>query len=169
MTAQIPPSSPAPQWKIERSDERGLKDARRILGDVLGVLGISDPDLVHLAKTIMSELVANALEHTRTACVPVRVLVEEDGRPVIEVEDESDARPTLRPIVEVEDGVLPEHFDSGRGLAMVEIMAAYWGYSFLARGGKVVWAALPIVLDATATRASPSVTSVPRVISGRRW
>ncbi|MCP2341543.1 ATP-binding protein [Actinomadura rupiterrae] len=147
MTVQLARESPTPHWIIDRTDERGLKDARDFLGDVLGVMGC-DADMIYIGKTIMTELATNALVHTANDAVPVRVVVAEDGRPVIEVEDGSDARPQIRPIIEVADerDSLAEHFDSGRGLAMIAKMAAYWGWSMLEGRGKVVWAALPTVV-----------------------
>lgn len=115
-----------------------IKGARDFLGDVLNVLGVNDRDVVYVAKTIATELITNAVTHTETAHVLMRVYVGEDGRPMIEVEDDSDARPEVKPLT------LDEF--SGRGLALIEGLAAHWGWAFREGGGKVVWAALDVVV-----------------------
>ncbi|MFI6518530.1 ATP-binding protein [Spirillospora sp. NPDC050679] len=84
------------------------------------------------ARTIVSELVTNALTHTRGGAL-LRLYLSGIG-PVVEVWDLSADLPTVRP------------FDltsqQGRGLAIVAQLSASWGCNPLATGGKCVWAVL---------------------------
>ncbi|MEV4253306.1 ATP-binding protein [Spirillospora sp. NPDC049652] len=123
---------------IDRDELEDIKDARDFLGEVLIALGVDDQNAVYVAKTVATELITNAVRHTRTASVLMRVYVGEDGRPVIEVEDDSDARPKARPLT-LDDF-------SGRGLALIEGLAACWGWALREDGGKVVWAVLDVVV-----------------------
>ncbi|MEV5575268.1 ATP-binding protein [Spirillospora sp. NPDC052269] len=135
---QIAPDCPTPQVVIGRDELEDIKGARDFLGEVLNGIGIGDRDVVYVAKTIATELITNAVKHTQTASILMRVYIAEDGRPTIEVEDDSDARPEAKSLTL--DGF------SGRGLALVEGMAAYWGWAFRDSGGKIVWAALDVVV-----------------------
>lgn len=94
-------------------------------------VALDDAGLAHLADTaalLVSELVANAVLHSGT---PLEVVVRCDAD---------------RVRIEVHDGnpVLPvrKHYSTmsgtGRGLLLVERMAAEWG-SERTDGGKVVW------------------------------
>ena len=101
-------------------------EARRFVESVL-----ADTHLDHIAYTatmLVSELVANAVLHTGT---PLTVVVTPDSDGVrIEVHDGSSQLPVRK------------HYSNmsgtGRGLMLVERMAAQWG-SDLTAGGKVVW------------------------------
>ncbi|RMI42312.1 ATP-binding protein [Actinomadura harenae] len=135
---QITPDCPTPELVIGREGLEEVRGARDFLSEVLNAIGIDDLDAVYVAKTIVTELITNALKHTQTASVLLRVYVGEDGRPVVEVEDDSDARPEVRPLT------LDEF--TGRGLALVAGMAACWGWALREGGGKVVWAALDVVV-----------------------
>ncbi|RFU39540.1 ATP-binding protein [Actinomadura logoneensis] len=138
MPVQITPCSPTPQLAIDRDDQEGVKGARDFLSDLLQALGVGDVEVIYIGKTIATELITNAVRHTATASVLMRVYVGEDGRPVIEVEDDSDARPRARPLTLDES--------SGRGLALVEGLAACWGWALREGGGKIVWAVLDVVV-----------------------
>ncbi|MBW8485806.1 SMI1/KNR4 family protein [Actinomadura parmotrematis] len=63
----------------------------------------------------------------------VRLFLSEAG-PVVEVRDRSEKPPVVQP--------LRLHGASGRGLAMVQMIAAAWGCNPLASGGKAVYAVL---------------------------
>lgn len=107
--------------------------ARTWVADVLADLGRDD--LVFTAQLAVSELVTNAILH---AAPPVTVHL--DGtveRPRIEVVDHTSGplRPTALAIVDTED--LPTF---GRGLALVALNSAAWGFDELPDGsGKRVW------------------------------
>ncbi|WP_051466462.1 ATP-binding protein [Actinomadura oligospora] len=138
MSMQITPCSPTPRLAIDRNDQEGVKDARDFLGDLLQAIGIADPDVLYTAKLIVTELVTNAIKHTETADIVLRAYVAEDGRPTIEVDDDSNVRPVVRPIT-------LDSF-SGRGLALIDEIAACWGWALLDGGGKTVWAVLDLVV-----------------------
>ena len=91
-------------------------------------------DLVADAELVVSELVTNAILHAGTDIV-VRLRVE-PPQVRIEVEDLSRVTP-VRPIASV-------HSMTGRGLALVEGLAAELGVDRTA-DGKVVWCVLPAV------------------------
>jgi two-component sensor histidine kinase len=87
---------------------------------------------------IVSELVSNAIEHARTASV---VIVRRLTLMVhVIVIDGSSAPPLLQPY----DVTAPR----GRGLQMVDELAARWGWERHSRG-KTVWASVEL------TRAPP--------------
>ena len=85
-------------------------------------------DLAYTATMLVSELVANAILHTGT---PLTVVVTpERDRVRIEVHDESPQLPVRKHYSDMSG--------TGRGLMLVERMAATWG-SDRTTGGKVVW------------------------------
>lgn len=94
-------------------------------------------DLVYVARTVVSELVTNALQHGCDPGDPItaRVLLSDAG-PVIEVEDGSDVQPVVQALTLDET--------TGRGLAMVELMTLAWGVRPRGGGGKVVFAVLEV-------------------------
>jgi anti-sigma regulatory factor (Ser/Thr protein kinase) len=100
--------------------------ARRFVESVLTGAGLDR--LVYTATMLVSELVANAVLHTGT---PLRVVVDTgDDRVRVEVHDGSRQLPVRR------------HYSNmsgtGRGLLLVERMAADWGADET-KDGKVVW------------------------------
>lgn len=115
MRSQELPATPASAGKARRFVESVLTEAR----------------LDHLASTatlLVSELVANAVLHSRTA---FRVVVHAgDDRLRVEVHDGSVQLPVRR------------HYSNmsatGRGLVLVDEMAADWGFDRTS-DGKVVW------------------------------
>ena len=91
------------------------------------------PELVGPASLVVSELVANAVEHARTM---MTVTIARPSRHVhIAVRDGVPREPVL--------GQSPGLAERGRGLMLVENVAAYWGW-LPSRDGKVVWAALAV-------------------------
>ena len=108
--------------------------ARTFIGDT--VLAWDLRDLLHPARSIISELVANAVEHAGT---PFTVTASRRGE-------------RLHLAVEDGDSVLPRMIDRahtegvpldvrGFGLRIVASRASAWGATYTA-AGKVVWAAL---------------------------
>ncbi|GGW82209.1 MULTISPECIES: ATP-binding protein [Streptomyces] len=86
------------------------------------------------ATLIVSELVANATRHGRGGC-RLRLRVT-DEQVIVEVCDDSPARPRLRPPA-------PDA-ESGRGLAMVRCLAERFDVTPVTGGGKRVRAILAI-------------------------
>ncbi|MGW0941961.1 ATP-binding protein [Streptomyces sp. NPDC002623] len=102
--------------------------------------GPEDPALVD-AVLVVSELATNVVRHgpLREREFEVAVTALGDGSCLIEVSDEGRVEPRLRPVGEWE-----EH---GRGLHLVEHIAAAWGVWSRGRHGKTVWA---LVVEPTA-------------------
>ncbi|MBQ1096638.1 ATP-binding protein [Streptomyces sp. b94] len=82
---------------------------------------------------VASELASNALKHAGgEATVRLRLV---EGQALLEVDDSSMQRPVARRGgAEVEEG---------RGLFLVQALAAEWGWRYRQGGGKTVWASLP--------------------------
>jgi anti-sigma regulatory factor (Ser/Thr protein kinase) len=86
-------------------------------------------DVTTIAQLLTSEVVTNALQHG--AGDIVMHVSRTPGQLLVEVEDESAARPR-RLQTSVED-------TRGRGLAMLETLASRWGVRERDGGGKTVW------------------------------
>jgi len=100
--------------------------ARRFVDDTLGSWGC-DP-IAEAGRLLVSELVTNAVLHARTDISVVVTLLRGGVR--VEVHDRSTAAPVVR---HYEDEAM-----TGRGLALVDQLAARWGVD--RRGdGKSVW------------------------------
>jgi anti-sigma regulatory factor (Ser/Thr protein kinase) len=95
--------------------------------------GVDDPALAD-AVLLVSELATNVVRHgpllEREFEVAVTALA--DGSCLIEVSDEGQMEPRLR--------VVGEWEETGRGLHLVENIAAAWGVWNRGRYGKTVWA-----------------------------
>jgi hypothetical protein len=86
------------------------------------------PDVVDIVALLVTELVSNAVLHART---DLHLVIEIRGDRVrVDVEDRSEHAPHVR------------HYDTddvtGRGLALVEMLASAWGIDLI-DGGKIVW------------------------------
>ncbi|MEE1928166.1 ATP-binding protein [Streptomyces sp. TRM 70351] len=105
--------------------------ARRLVRAACGAWGLDD--LAEKGALIVSELVANAVQHARRESI--RVVVDRPGaaRVRIGVADFSRAWPVER---EAGDGD-----EDGRGLLVMAALAADWGTDER-RWGKIVWADL---------------------------
>ena len=108
------------------SQAASARDARRFVEDVLDGAGLGH--LAYAGTLLVSELVANAILHTGT---PFDVVITPGADRVrIEVHDGSPELPVRK------------HYSNlsgtGRGLLLVEEMAAGWGAEHTSRG-KVVW------------------------------
>ncbi|MBO4253886.1 ATP-binding protein [Streptomyces sp. NPDC002144] len=101
--------------------------------------GPDDPALTD-ALLLVSELATNVVRHgpLREREFEVAVTALADGSCLIEVSDEGQLEPRLR--------VVGEWEETGRGLHLVEAVAAAWGVWTRGRHGKTVWA---LVLSAT--------------------
>ena len=102
--------------------------ARRFVSRALLSWGCDD--LVADATVVVSELAANAVQHARS---PFRVTIVGDGVIRVAVEDVDDRIP--RP------GRLATDAVGGRGIRVVESVAASWGVD-VGTHGKTVWATL---------------------------
>ncbi|MGI5170566.1 ATP-binding protein [Spirillospora sp. CA-253888] len=113
-----------------RADAGELRPARQFVGKIFESWGI-DP---YLGQLVITELVTNTIKHTDVAEMVARVY-KADAGPVVEVEDASPVMPVVRP--------LTTDSSSGRGLAMIRLLAAELGWKACASGGKTVYAVLP--------------------------
>ncbi|WP_372441041.1 ATP-binding protein [Actinacidiphila acididurans] len=90
-------------------------------------------DVAETAVLLVSELVTNAVRHSRVAgrYILARCVLREDALRV-EVGDAGDGVPVVRAAGDEAEG--------GRGLALVDALAAKWGTEPRAYGiGKTVW------------------------------
>jgi anti-sigma regulatory factor (Ser/Thr protein kinase) len=122
----------SPNWAVSRTfppDPSTVAIARSFALDALGGRPV-DTDVV---ASVVSELVANAVQHART---PYTVHLEVDDPLLrIGVSDGSDVHPTrLSP---------PATQEHGRGLALIEGLSRTWGVTNQSRG-KVVWLEMPL-------------------------
>ena len=113
-------------------DLSSVSDARRFVEQKLAEWGIVEP--LHDALLVVSELAANALTHAHSS-YRVRLAATEAALR-IEVDDDGSGTPEPQPLTDDE-----EH---GRGLHLVDALAASWGMEAAATGGKRVWAELRI-------------------------
>ncbi|WP_329067439.1 ATP-binding protein [Streptomyces sp. NBC_01429] len=85
------------------------------------------PGLTDSATLLVSELLANSVEHSASRLVRVVVSHPEHGRVRVAVADNSPAPPTPR--------TAPDDAEDGRGLAVVQALSDRWGTD-LRRWGK---------------------------------
>jgi hypothetical protein len=124
-----PPEALAVQATFRWSG-RSPAAVRRFVGETLVAWGRSE--LIDDGALIATELATNAILHARSAFT-VALSLGPDGTIRLGVRDASPVRPCPRQAAPL-DG-------SGRGLALVKMLAAGWGTEFLS-DGKVVWAEL---------------------------
>jgi anti-sigma regulatory factor (Ser/Thr protein kinase) len=108
----------------------GAAQARHFVAQTLR--GWGRADLVDDAAVVATELASNAVLHARTGFT-VSLVSPGDGIIRVAVRDASDALPRPRCPTPLEG--------SGRGLGLIEAIAAVWGVDVLP-DGKVVWAQL---------------------------
>lgn len=113
----------------------GIGEARRFTRDQMNAWGAAD--LVETATLVISELVTNAILHSGEGAVLTLAL--NDGTFRAEVRDTSPVTPVVRSYSETAT--------TGRGMVIVDALAAAWG-SFPVDGGKVVWFELETENDA---------------------
>jgi serine phosphatase RsbU (regulator of sigma subunit)/anti-sigma regulatory factor (Ser/Thr protein kinase) len=103
-----------------------------------------DPELASVSVLLISEVVTNSILHART---PIAVAAEAaPGRVRVWVADRSSELPSAR--------LYGPRAGTGRGLVMVESLAARWGVTAQA-AGKVVW------FEVSATSGGPDPTPIP--------
>jgi anti-sigma regulatory factor (Ser/Thr protein kinase) len=116
----------------------GLEEAgrvRRVVGEWLDGRAVAGEGRDRVL-VVLSELVANAVRHAPGW--EVGVAVGAAGREVVvEVRDGSGREPVGGVRAGPED-------ESGRGLALVQALAADWGWAAHAGGGKTVWAVVRV-------------------------
>jgi DNA-binding NarL/FixJ family response regulator len=115
------------------NDLSSVSDARRFVRQKLVEWGVIEP--FDDAQLVVSELAANALTHAHSS---YRVRIATTAAALrIEVDDGGAGTPEPQPLTDDED--------HGRGLHMVDALAASWGIEMPDSGGKRVWAELPIL------------------------
>lgn len=110
-----------------------VRRARRLVSTALEEWTLGD--FTDSGTLIVSELVANAVGHTRCRLVHVTVRRTEKTLVRIAVCDASRAVPTV--------GSPDGSSEVGRGLLLIDALSDRWGY-YRHRRGKVVWAELRI-------------------------
>lgn len=131
MTAQ-PAATGAPSYsETLPRHPKSARRARLLVTAALHTWGL--PLLIDSGILLVSELVSNAVEHTRSSGIRVAVRRPEPGRVRIAVTDRSRWRPS--PLN------ASSQDEKGRGLAVVEAIADRWGITPLP-WGKQVWVEL---------------------------
>ncbi|GAA1142134.1 response regulator [Nocardioides aquiterrae] len=119
-------------------DLSSVADARRFVKEQLAAWEIGGP--LDDALLVVSELAANALTHARSS---YRLRISATAMVLrIEVDDAGAGTPEPQPLTDTE-----EH---GRGLHLVDALAASWGMEAAETGGKRVWAELMLPASAAA-------------------
>ncbi|WP_181795428.1 ATP-binding protein [Streptomyces eurythermus] len=111
---------------------RAPKIARDFL---VTLIGMQHPSLIEPGTLCMSEVVTNAIRHTRSPRIVIEVSIG-DERVLVRVHDN---RPCPLPAPKQPPHEECEH---GRGLALIEAHAARWGITFfggLSPRSKAVW------------------------------
>ncbi|QNS04579.1 ATP-binding protein [Streptomyces xanthii] len=120
------------EWRMARR-ARSVGRARSLFREQAGSWGL-DPAVIDTAELLLSELMTNAYRHAADPPgreVRARAILA-GGRLRVQVTDASEVLPVVR-AASVED-------ESGRGLALVAVLADEWGAERREPGvGKVVW------------------------------
>ncbi|MEU6590004.1 ATP-binding protein [Streptomyces sp. NPDC046881] len=141
-----PGSSGTGSWSLPWSPTAcGL--ARNAVRDVLTRWGLDE--LVPVAELLVSELVCNALRH---GAGPLRLTLERAPQVRCAVGDGSSRPP--RPTEAGPDD------EGGRGLALVDTLAARWGHERSLPSGKTVW------FELTAGAEEPDAGAVTCLVTG---
>lgn len=110
------------------SDGASVGVGRRAVGAELARRGVP-LEIVELVELMSSELITNAVLHTGSAVGLVAAVTDRVIR--VEVTDDSLGRPMLRHP--------PADSTSGRGMEIIDALAARWGVDDQPAGGKSVW------------------------------
>ncbi len=136
-------------WRVEDNAERVLGQ-RRAFRDCLDSIAVPAASDVDGAELIYGELVGNAMRHAHGA-VEARLELADTDAPVLVVRDHGPGMHVYP---------WPPHRDpyaeSGRGLAIVELLARKTGVEEAEGGGTIVRATLPVTAR---DGASDDVTS----------
>lgn len=119
------------QWMTLPRDVRAVADARSFLREMAAAWSVEG--VLDEAELLLSEIVTNALVHTEGGASLGLRLDATSRTLTISVQDSSTRHPTER---HADDEAL-----GGRGLGIVEVLAADWGVE-VDGGGKTVWATL---------------------------
>ena len=111
--------------------KESAESARLLVRTVLSTWGLDD--LAEDGALVVTELVANAVQHTDGERIRVSVNRPEPGVVRIDVADRSHGLPRLRKAGADDEG--------GRGLALIDALTTRWGTEPLAQG-KRVWGEL---------------------------
>jgi serine/threonine-protein kinase RsbW len=117
-----------------------VKVARSFVAGVIGDLAGLDGGTLHSAMLLTSELVTNAIRHSRSGAAGgsvMLVILHADDGVRVEVTDSGSADGT--PVVK--DDV---YTCAGHGLFLVEAVADQWGYRRAAHAGTTVWFSLDL-------------------------
>ncbi|MGW7786526.1 ATP-binding protein [Streptomyces tricolor] len=131
MTMTAAPVGPQRYQEKYPATLEAAAQARRDIVLALAAWGL--PQLVDVARQIVTELVANAVKHTDSATVGASITRTGTLSARIVVTDTSRTRPA--------PGTPDADEENGRGLVLVDALAHAWG-SELVHGGKRVWAEL---------------------------
>ncbi|MER5259842.1 ATP-binding protein [Streptomyces sp. NPDC002855] len=136
MASTRPSKHPGYNLPMANAPETAI-EARRLVRAAFEAWGVED--YVDAAQVVISELVTNAVRHTRGGFI--RIIVERPGpdRLLLAVVDTSHDLPCLG--IPVADDV------RGRGLVLVDALAEHWGSTLLGpdgKRGKRVWAQLAV-------------------------
>ncbi|HET9719525.1 MAG TPA: ATP-binding protein [Solirubrobacteraceae bacterium] len=108
------------------AEAESVANARRFAA---GLVTDGPPELRETIELMVSELATNCVRHVNAS---FEVSIEHDGDSYhVEVRDEGGGRPAMR-------SPSPEDV-SGRGLRIVDLLAARWGVRYDADAGKTVW------------------------------
>jgi anti-sigma regulatory factor (Ser/Thr protein kinase) len=120
------------RYAVRRADLPAVAETRRLLRERLRQWGV--PALVDTTELLATELLTNALQHTRGGAVVTATLSPHPRRRLrVEVRDGIAQPPAPRPVRRAGD-----HATSGRGLMLVEALADDWGVR-PCHAGKAVW------------------------------
>jgi two-component sensor histidine kinase len=113
------------------AEASSVKEARRFIAAALTDV---DPHIVEIAMVILSELATNSVRHAMTT---FQITVDRSPELLrVEVADGSRHQPVIRH----PDPQQP----TGRGLQIVDTLAAEWGVTDISTGGKAVWFSLAL-------------------------
>ncbi|MGW5336584.1 ATP-binding protein [Streptomyces bauhiniae] len=110
--------------------------ARKLVQQAMELWGLQEG--VAASTVIVSELATNAVTHSKRPNMRVTIVRLESRTVAIKVSDRSRKCPVLMPDADPSS-------ESGRGLQLVNMLSASWGFE-QRRWGKIVWA--EVVLDA---------------------
>lgn len=134
MTAAKPTATGVPGYtETVPCEPESARRARLLVSAALDTWGIGE--LAEAGTLIVSELISNAVSHTR--CRVVRVVIRRETAEVIRIGVADKCRDTPEP------GRPDDDSEGGRGLLLVESLSWRWGYD-LHRWGKLVWAELRV-------------------------
>ena len=116
-------------------ERRSLSFARRWVLRQAVAAGVRG-DVQATVELLTSELVANALEHGPPDGVITVLVSTDEGMFEVAVRDQEPGHPVLgRPVLTAE---------GGRGVMLIDMLAAAWGTRPLSGGGKTVWFTVPL-------------------------